>query len=706
MAFTQISTWSYVIDNITADSRPQILQEHLKRKLDLEKLDDSLPPSFKQHALVRSYAISDLTADSRPQTLQERLKHKSNLETPDDSLSFKRHALVQSYVISDLAADSQSQTLQERLKRKSNLETPDDSLSFKRRALVQSYVISDLAADSQSQTLQECLKHKSNLETLDDSLPPSFKQRTRAQSYAISDLAADSRPQTLQECLKCKSNLETPDDSLPPSFKRHTRTQSYAISDLTAQPISAVYYHSTDRASLQVAIPADFSGYSILTSCWPFPNELTLMIFKQLPVADPRTVTQFCCLSRDIAASLYFPSMGLHIEQMAASQCPRLPSPSISTLVQWYPILFPIQIQVKYAISGLTLTTLRDSPITDLSLTHVALNGIQWATLLTNVHLPLLHMFSIDVECPCAALGDFLARHPNIGQVWIMPGHTPSLIPNVSSHQQHVIPDYHLQNLGVLGGPPWYLLALLAKVHPAHSIQHLSMRFEEDSTPFSPNYLSVILGITQHFISIQELQLSFYGTAHSAEHFEVLDNECCTVPAKNLAISTHCGDDIFLRKQAKMYLDLDAESSDEHDDAHDDQDDMEGDTEDELFLISDHDDNDLTLPTPLQDEAAWNIFEEYLTTHMTFPQIEAKLMLHLGNWYVEPDWAEARNALFSANEDTVSALENLHAIKAQHMSSLARVTVPSSRSQLHPGCAWIDKMDILSEKFTPAYDSP
>jgi hypothetical protein len=108
----------------------------------------------------------------------------------------------------------------------------------------------------------------------------------------------------------------------------------------------------------------------------------------------------------------------------------------------------------------------------------------------------------------------------------------------------------------------------------------------------------------------------------------------------------------------------------------------------------------------LQDEAAWNIFEEYLTTHMTFPQMEAKLMLHLGNRYVEPDWAEARNALFSANEDTVSALENLHAVKAQHMSSLARVMVPSSRSQLHPGCAWIDKMDILSEKFTPAYDLP
>ncbi|KAG2108738.1 uncharacterized protein F5147DRAFT_652726 [Suillus discolor] len=401
-------------------------------------------------------------------------------------------------------------------------------------------------------------------------------------SYVIGDLTADSRPQILQERLKRKSDLETPDDSLPPSFKRRTRARSYAISDLAAQPISAVYYHSTDRASLQ------------------------------LPVADLRTVTQVCRLSRDVAASLYFHSMGLHIEQMwlrvNAQGCLALPLYAHMTF-----FCIPRVLRCDFlGIGDHNLTALK----VFLEALRGTLSGIQWATLLTNVHLPLLHMFSIDVECPPAALGDFLAWHLNIGQVWIMPGHTPSLITNDSSHQRH---------------------------------------FEEDSTPFNPNYLSVILGITQHSIGIQESQLSFYGTAHSAEHFEVLDNECRMVPAKNLAISTHCRDDIFkikldydlrmklslmlkrasmsgidldkLRKRTKMYLDLNAESSDEHDDMHDDQDDME----DESFLISDHDDDDLVLPTPLQDEAAWNIFEEYLTTDMTFPQMEAKLTSHLGD---------------------------------------------------------------------------
>ncbi|KAG2137105.1 uncharacterized protein EDB93DRAFT_1106656 [Suillus bovinus] len=349
-----------------------------------------------------------------------------------------------------------------------------------------------LQADSRPQILQECLKCKSDLEIPDDSLPPSLKWRTRARPYAISELAAGSRPQIFQERLKHKSDLETPDDSLPPSLKQRTCAQSYAISDFT------------------------------------------------LPVADLRTVTQVCRLSRDIAASLYFHSMGFHIEQtwlrVNAQGC-------LALLLYTWTAFFRIPQVLRcdfLDISDHNLTALK----VFLEALRGTLSSIQWATLLRNVHLPLLHMFSIDIECPPAALGDFLAWHLTIGQVWITPGHTPTLVTNDSS--QHVIPDYRLQNLGVLEGPPWYLLALLAKVHPAHSIRHLSMRFEEDSTLFNPNYLSVILDITQHFTTIQELQLSFYGTAHSAEHFEVLDNECHTVPAKNLAISTHCEDDIFV----------------------------------------------------------------------------------------------------------------------------------------------------------------
>ncbi|KAG1843216.1 hypothetical protein C8R48DRAFT_780736 [Suillus tomentosus] len=679
MGFTKISRFStcpYAIGDLTADTQPQMLQEHSKRKSNFDSPDDFLTSRSKRRTLTRLYAISDLAADPQPHMLQERSKRKSNFDTPDDFLTprLKRRTLTRSYAISDLAADPQPQMLQERSKRKSNFDTPDDFLTprLKRRTLTRSYAISDLAADPQPHMLQECSKRKSNFDSPDDFLTPRLKRRTLTRSYETPDLTADPQPHMLQERSKRKSKLDTPNSlpsgfkqrtltadsrpkllqqrlqrqsvssaalgSLPPDFKRCTLTCPYAISDYTAQTRPTEY--NADPPPLHVSLPADFTGRGIRISCWPLPNELILMIFEQLPVTDLRTVTQVCRLSRDVAASLYFHLIGLHVEQMwlrvNAQGCLALPlyartnffciprilrcdflgigdhnltalkvflealrgskpissvicfdAPPEADLASLFHLVKDLgcssfrysSIQAEHpstmvpdlvpesdpsevcnlrrfsvdsptffssSVAQLTLTTLRDSPITDLSLTHVALSSIQWTALLRNVHLPLLHMLSVDVECPPAALGDFLARHPNIGQVWILPGYTPTPPANDSSHQLRGIPDHHLQNLGVLGGSPGYLLALLAKVHPAHSIQHLSVRFEDDSTPFNTNYLSTILDITQHFTSIQELQLNFYGDDHPAGRFEVLVNECRTMTVNNLAISTHCKDDIFI----------------------------------------------------------------------------------------------------------------------------------------------------------------
>jgi hypothetical protein len=86
---------------------------------------------------------------------------------------------------------------------------------------------------------------------------------------------------------------------------------------------------------------------------------------------------------------------------------------------------------------------------------------------------------------------------------------------------------------------------------------------------------------------------------------------------------------------------------------------------------------------PLQDEASWDILEEYLTSEMSFPQLEAKLLSHLGSRYHEVDWAEAKHTLFSANEDNVQALANLRAVKAWHILP-AKVASPL-RGTFDPG---------------------
>jgi hypothetical protein len=66
-----------------------------------------------------------------------------------------------------------------------------------------------------------------------------------------------------------------------------------------------------------------------------------------------------------------------------------------------------------------------------------------------------------------------LIRHQNIGQVWIHPGQTsvPLELQNHSlqklhSHTSQQTSNSHLHKLTVLGGPSWYLVPLLAAIHP------------------------------------------------------------------------------------------------------------------------------------------------------------------------------------------------------------------------------------------------
>ncbi|KAG2029836.1 hypothetical protein BDR03DRAFT_1017858 [Suillus americanus] len=72
-------------------------------------------------------------------------------------------------------------------------------------------------------------------------------------------------------------------------------------------------------------------------------------------------------------------------------------------------------------------------------------------------------------------------------------------------------------------------------------------------------------------------------------------------------------------------------------------------------------------PSPLADEGAWRILEEFLTTSMTYPQMEEAFQLYLGLRYSEDEWKEARLALFSGDGDDDVALENLRVVKAKHI---------------------------------------
>ncbi|KAG1892882.1 uncharacterized protein F5891DRAFT_986331 [Suillus fuscotomentosus] len=71
--------------------------------------------------------------------------------------------------------------------------------------------------------------------------------------------------------------------------------------------------------------------------------------------------------------------------------------------------------------------------------------------------------------------------------------------------------------------------------------------------------------------------------------------------------------------------------------------------------------------SPLSDEGSWCILEQFLTTEMTYPQMEEALLSHLGPQYSADDWKDARDALFSGDGNDSIALANLLALKARYM---------------------------------------
>ncbi|KAG2137104.1 uncharacterized protein EDB93DRAFT_1253720 [Suillus bovinus] len=167
-----------------------------------------------------------------------------------------------------------------------------------------------------------------------------------------------------------------------------------------------------------------------------------------------------------------------------------------------------------------------------------------------------------------------------------------------------------------------------------------------------------------------------------------------------------------LIKRAQVYLDLNTESSN-------DQDDME----DESFLASDHDPDDhLRVPTPLQDEAAWNILEDYLTTDMTFPQMEVKLTVTPGgieagspNEKREVFWKQISDAPVQSTPNTVLLEDSDGGVVDQTMSIVQStrlvptsalptwlITVPFPSRSLH-----VPKSDIGQDPCTPClFNSP
>ncbi|KAG2336096.1 hypothetical protein BDR05DRAFT_1006165 [Suillus weaverae] len=93
-------------------------------------------------------------------------------------------------------------------------------------------------------------------------------------------------------------------------------------------------------------------------------------------------------------------------------------------------------------------------------------------------------------------------------------------------------------------------------------------------------------------------------------------------------------------------------------------------------------------PPALKDPGAWGILERFLTTDLTYGQMEAEFHAYLGSRHRLNDWTDARLALFSGDDNNQLSLSNLLALKRKHIpdtaSSASRSRARRSRRSKNP----------------------
>jgi hypothetical protein len=88
-----------------------------------------------------------------------------------------------------------------------------------------------------------------------------------------------------------------------------------------------------------------------------------------------------------------------------------------------------------------------------------------------------------------------------------------------------------------------------------------------------------------------------------------------------------------------------------------------------------------TALSALMDNRAWGFMEQFLTTAMTYPEMEDAFLAYLGDRYSPDEWAEARDALWSGEGNDEVSLENLLRVKDRYLPRVSVRTEDSSASR-------------------------
>ncbi|KAG1878999.1 hypothetical protein F4604DRAFT_1923686 [Suillus subluteus] len=251
-----------------------------------------------------------------------------------------------------------------------------------------------------------------------------------------------------------------------------------------------------------------------------------LSAFSHFLQSVPHKSIQYITLfwNFDILASPILPQIITFFENVRASGCQELTcmgfchffgSSAITKLARIQGRVGANHLKAFEACSGMlfspkllpfTIQTIRCSRLEKLRLSHIALSSAHWDKLLRNLVIPMLVELRVDSDCAPSTLIHFLACHPAINDLSIIPR------PGGFWRTNRTIIPLTLF-ISTLDGPLSHVLPVLRSLRkpPALGCLLLSLQARDAS----PDYITTILQCVGHCDSVRYLRISLPPQSHS-----------------------------------------------------------------------------------------------------------------------------------------------------------------------------------------------
>ncbi|KAG1759617.1 hypothetical protein EDD22DRAFT_955695 [Suillus occidentalis] len=146
-----------------------------------------------------------------------------------------------------------------------------------------------------------------------------------------------------------------------------------------------------------------------------------------------------------------------------------------------------------------TIQTIHCSRLEKLQLSHVNLSSAHWDQLLRYLFIPTLVKLRVDADCAPSMLIHFLARHPAISNLSVVP--RPGGLWRTNRITTHL-----MLSITTLDGPLTHVLPVLLRLREPPALACLTLSLQAHDA--SPNYITTILQCVGHCASIGYLLVS------------------------------------------------------------------------------------------------------------------------------------------------------------------------------------------------------